>query len=310
MTARPPARLAPRVLVAVALAMIGPLLTVTPARADPYTDNVSSAMVTRLTVADGRGWLTLQTRIWGTSIAGFEVAIPAAGGSWSGPDDIEVPELGTRCLRGPGPDLRYRCGVTDFVWPENPIPHSLPQGSFEVTLPVTRTGNLAGLSGLVGRAWVDVYWAEGVWAFGQDTFPVLDASHWLSTAEVRRAAVTYADPSQLAGRVTLPVTLTVVPGERVTALDVPLARPGTWSLESTDAATHGVLCVVRRTTGGGQILQCTARTGSGLPAGRYPISARLRFTGVDPVAQPGLVALGVGGRPVELMDSFNFDPVY
>ncbi len=304
-------KLAARFAFIMAVGLIPTLSATAPARADTYGGDPSSAMVTRLSLTDGRGWLTVQARV-SQSVIGIEVFIPAAGGSWSGPADVDVPGLGTHCRRVVGPDLWYLCGAS--TWPTEPGQSfvMLPSGTFTITLPVTRTGSLSGLSGLVGRAWVDLFTGGGdIVSFGRDTFPVIDVSHWRSTAEVGRAIVTYdGRTTKTYGRVTVPVLLTVAPGERVSALDVTLSRKGRWSLESTNAASSGATCVVRRTASGDQILQCVGSHGAALPSGSHVVTANLHFYGVDLVLEPGLVGLGVEGRTVEPVDSFDYFAPY
>lgn len=282
-----------------ALAVI--LLTVQAgaSRADPVgPDLATSSVVSRLSIVGGKGWVTVQPRIGSGSVTGFEVVVPAAGGTWGGAADIAVPELGIHCRLGPGPDLRYSCGTTTTT---DVRPTLLPRGGYQVTLPVTRTGSLTGLTGLPGRTWMAALNGSGeVDSYGLDTFPVIDGSHYRSSAEVR-GAPSSADPASSTGGILaiLPLTVTVVPGEVITALDVPLPS-ASMRIAGTNGAGLGIACVVRATPAP-SVLHCTAGSG-GFPAGRYQLVVNLRADG--PTSGPGTVALTAAGGASEVQDSF------
>jgi hypothetical protein len=248
-------------------------------------DSTTSVVVTRLSISDGRGWLTLHAR--SNAAVGFEVRIPAGNGSWSGKEDVYMPEQDAHCHLQAGPDLDYLCtpsaGESQF-----------PDGSFAVSIPVQRTGDVAGLT---GRAWAFAGTSRGY----EDTFPVLDGTHYRSTAEVRRAPLT-RDAGE--GRASVAVTTTVVPKETITALDVTLP-PGRWRIVGSNVANHGVRCSVNGSGTTSASLHCRPvdASASGLPVGRYQLVLTLGFCG-DPEDEYSEVSLTAAGLDPEVQDTF------
>lgn len=275
------------------------LLQAGASHADPGgTDLATSSVVSRLSIVDGKGWLTVQPRIGTGSVTGFEVVVPAAGGSWSGPADIAVPELAIHCRLGPGPDLHYSCGTTAMTGDRITV---LPRGGYQVTLPVTRTGSLDALTGLPGQTWMKAVNADGeLSSYGFDTFPVFDGRHYRSSAEVRTAP-SVADPASTTGGVVaiLPITMTIVPGEVITALDVPLPS-ASMRIVGTNAVGYGIACAVRATADL-SVLHCAGPSGA-FPAGRYQLVVNLRAD--RPVLGDGTLALTAAGGTSEPQDSF------
>ena len=264
------------------------VLVVAPATAEPTDmapDPGNSAVVSRLSIANGKGWLTLHMR--SRTALGYEVRVPAGDGSWSGKPDVYMPEQDAHCRLQAGAELHYIC---------TPGEYGFPNGGFAVSIPVTRTGDVAGLT---GTAWA---FADGAVGY-DDTFAVLDGSHYRSTAEVRNAPTTQESGS-VEGRATLSVTTTIVPGESITALDVtPPTVDGTWRIIGSNIANHGVRCTPRWNAMA--ILHCTpsAASASGLPAGRYQLVFDLGLHGVQKV-QYSEVSLTAAGLSPEVQDTF------
>ncbi|MDQ2756027.1 MAG: hypothetical protein M3Y71_05620 [Actinomycetota bacterium] len=299
-----PSRFARRAL-AVAAAVTGlAAYAVAPAQAATDTpDTTTSALVTRLTVDGGQGWVTVQVRVGAGKVVGFEVRVPADQGTWSGPADIAVRELGIHCRFVGTGDLHYTCGDTSDTRGDAPY---LPSGGYQVTLPVTRTGALP-VSGSLGHTWVDALDGAGhVSRYGFDSFPVVGGSHFFSTAEVRTAPMV-ADPgSSLSGVATVPVSMTVVPGEQVAAVDVTLPGSATWSLLGSNALPQGVSCSVHPATTGVKTLHCVGSNGAPLPAGRYQLVSTLGFTGPNVDGRTTRVALTMVGGTAEQVDTCHF----
>jgi hypothetical protein len=272
-----------------ALSVAAAVLGAAPAQAAPevHADPGNSAVVTRLSIGHGKGWLTMHTR--SSSAIGFSVRVPAGSGSWNGPADVYVPEQGAHCLRKPGPDLLYECS-SDF-------PTGLPTGAYAVSIPVTRIGSVEGLT---GSAWAS---QEGVSDdFSQDTFPVLDASHYRSTSEVRAAYVT-GDEAGAAGRATISLATTIVPGEDITALDSTLPS-GSWRIIGSNVVNHGVRCSVVGSGTEAPSLHCRpdAASGSGFAPGRYNLALHLGGEGEQGTSSA--VSLTACGHAPEPEDTF------
>lgn len=279
---------------ALSLAASAVVLAATPASADPTVatlDPGDTLVVSRLSITDGKGWLTLHAR--NVSATGYEVRVPAGDGSWSGKADVYLPEQDAHCTLQPGLDLDYVCrpspGETQF-----------PNGGYAVSIPVTRIGSVEGLTGTA--------WAVDDTSVGyEDTFPVLDGSHYRSTAEVRIAPVTRdADPAY--GRATVAVTTTIVPRESITALDVtPPTVTGDYRIIGSNIAGHGVRCSPR--WNGSPMIHCfpSDASASGLPAGRYNLVLTIGFLGeqADSYAQ---VSLTASGLEREVADTFAYVP--
>jgi hypothetical protein len=254
---------------------------------ESHGDPGNSAVVTRLSISHGKGWLTLHTR--SSSAQGFSLLVPAGSGSWNGPADVYVPEQGAHCRRSAGPELLYECS-SDF-------PTGLPTGSYAVSIPVTRIGSVEGLT---GSAWAS---QEGVSDDrSQDTFPVLDGSHYRSTAEVRAAYVT-RDAAGTEGRATISLATTMVPGEDITALDSTLPS-GSWRIVGSNAVNHGVRCSVVGSGTEAPGLHCrpAAASASGFAPGRYNLVLLLGGDS-DPGAS-SQVSLTASGQSPEPEDTF------
>ncbi len=286
-----PASISGALVAAWALSAGAAVLGAAPAQAAPtvHADPGNSAVVTRLSVGHGKGWLTMHTR--STSAQGFSVLVPAGTGSWNGPADVYVPEQGAHCLRQPGPDLLYECS-SDF-------PTGLPTGSYAVSIPVTRIGSVEGLT---GSAWASQEGASDDVA--QDTFPVLDGSHYRSTAEVRAAYVT-GDAGGVAGRATISLSTTIVPGEEITDLNSTLPS-GSWRIIGSNVANHGVRCSVMGSGTEAPSLHCRpdAASGRAFAPGRYNLALVLGGEG-----EPGTtsqVSLSASGHSPELEDTFGW----
>ncbi len=233
---------------------------------------------------------------------GFEIDVPAAQDVWGGSPDVPVRELGIHCRFGAGPDLHYTCGDTSGAHGVTPY---LPSGGYQITLPVSHTGALPG--GLAGTTWVDVLDAQGqVSQSGHDAFPVVDGSHFFTTAEVRDVPLVTDAHTTTSGIATVPVSVTVIPGEQVAAVDVTLPQQGNWSLLGSNTLPQGVWCRVRDTATGATILHCAGRDGKTLPTGRYQLVSTLRFTGFTPDHSAGSVAVTMLGDAAEPVDAFGF----
>ncbi|MEO3935223.1 hypothetical protein V3N99_00545 [Dermatophilaceae bacterium Soc4.6] len=298
------ARLARRTLACAAAAAGLALTAVVPAQAATDTpDAGTSALVTRVTVDGGRAWVTVQVRVGGGKVVGFEIHVPATDDSWSGPADIAIRELGIHCRSVGVRDLHYTCGDTSATRGDAAY---LPSGGYQVTLPVSHTGALPGPV-LTGHTWVDALDVDGhVGRYGFDSFPVVDGSHFFSTAEIRTAPL-QADPdSTLSGLATLPVSMTVVPGEQVAAVDVSLPGGATWSMAGSNAALRGLGCTVPTSASGVQSLHCVAPDGAPLPAGRYQLVSTLRYAGPNVDGRNTRVALTMVGGASEQMDTCHF----
>jgi len=277
------------------------LLGAAPASADSGGPAATtSVVVTRLSVADGQGWLTLQARLGDHDSTGFEVEIPAGDGSWSGRAEVYVADLDAHCRLQAGPDLHYVCAPTDPA-------ARLPGGGYQVTIPVTRTGDVTGLT---GSTWVDAPTGDGeTGSYSSDTFPVYDDLHPRSTAEVRTAPVT-PDPDSQGGAATVAVTTTVVPKDSVSALDVALP-PGGWRITGSNTRTHDVRCsLLAAGTATGTAtpsVHCVpmAAAGGAFPAGRYQLVLRLVFTG-DTELATSQVALTTSAAGPEAQDTFDW----
>ena len=258
-----------------------------PASANPAMapDPANSVVVSRLSISDGKGWLTLHAR--NNTAIGYEVRIPAGNGSWSGKADVYMPEQDAHCRLQSGPDLHYIC---------RPGEYGFPSGNYAVSIPVTRTGSVEGLT---GRAWA----FADTSAWYEDTFPVLDGSHYRSTTEVRNAPFT-RDAGEAEGRASLSVTTTVVPGESIEAVDVTIPA-GSWRLIGSNAGNHGVRCNVLDPGTGSPTLHCRpdAAPASGLTAGRYHLVLTLGFRG-EPKRQYSEVSLAAAGHSPEVQDTF------
>ena len=255
----------------------------TAAAADPST----TVLVTRLSISEGRGWLTLHART--TDATGLEVRVPAGNGSWSGKEDVYMPEQDAHCHLQSGPELHYLCSPA-------PGETRFPSGGFAVSIPVTRTGSVEGLT---GRAW-----GFGDTSVGyEDTFPVLAGTHYRSTAEVRAAPVT-RDAVDSEGRANLAVTTTMVPKEAITALDVTLPA-GRWRIIGSNVANHGVRCGVVQSGSDSPTLHCRPSdpSASGFTTGRYQLVLNLGFLG-EPDNEFSAVSLTGSGLSPEEEDTF------
>lgn len=247
-----------------------------PAAAEPFgpAEALTTSVVTRLTLdADGVGWLTVHPRFYSTAYTGFDVSIPAGDGAWSGPAHVPVPELGTGCVRDPGPDLHYRCGRTRT---EDP-PERMPVGGYQVSFRVRHTRSTVGLHGRSSVYAVaghnDDWSQEYIGNRNEDTFPVHRSGH-RSTAEVRMVPVDWLDSSHNLAEVVASVT--VVPGESVTALDLDLGRYQ-WRGTASNAARHGIQCFVRRVAV--PSLHCKPAPGrSAFPAGQFQLVLDLDYS--------------------------------
>jgi hypothetical protein len=347
---RPRDRRALAALAALSAAACSAVLGVGPASAAASgPDDLTSVVVTRLSITGGRGWLVLQPRIGLRPSVGFEVFVraggplgqtPCPGCTWGGPPVVHVPEMGIDCRRvpgsytwdgGPWPDLHYVCGARneedeDPVWPccgmtgrsvhrdGDPPPAELPSGGYQISIPVTRTGPVDGLTGYAWMNAVDETYPT-VRSYSPDTFPVLDGSHYRSTAEVR-AAVLVPDPDGSADRTKLSLTTTIVPGESITAVDVSLPDYG-WRIIGSNAATHQVRCGVVPGPDS-PVLHCQPAAADGsLPAGRYPLALTLGTTRrpappcyaepTSPTCWASRVSLTAAGVSPQVQDTFRWD---
>jgi hypothetical protein len=277
-----------------------------PASADPNgpDEAVSSSVVTRLTLDDsGVGWLTVHPRFASAGYRGFDVFVPAGNGAWSGTARIPVPELGVDCVRDPGPDLHYRCGQTRGDEPAQ----QMPIGGYQVLFRVSHSGSVAGLRGtssvysLVDRGGDGS--PDGVGPRNQDTFPVYGPGHFRSTAEVRMVPVSSSDLPEV--EAPLSATVTVVPGEKVTAVELGLGSAA-WSVTGSNAGRYGLQCSVRRV--GTATLHCKPAPGQeAFPAGRFQLAFALRASGptTPPTGGTSTVALGLeGDAPVDVDDFY------
>ena len=275
----------------------------TAAHADPFfPDPKTSVTVSRLTVTDGKGWLVLQPRIGHDQTIGFEVSIPAGDGSWSGPASIPVYDMGISCVRQAGPGLDYLCGSNGFDW-ENPPP-LLPSGGYQITIPLTRTGSITGLTGRT-----DI-WEEnpfdGPYSFYSDSFPVVDGTHFRSTAEVRGLLTNLPVNGSAYDLGDIAVTLTAVPGERVHAIDVQLP-PADWGIVAWQQNSW-ITC---RLSGGpaAPLIHCASiNSNVDFPAGRYPFVVKVRIPSSedDSSGQDATVALTVNGAAPLIQDTFQW----
>ena len=327
-----------RALAALSAAACAAVLAAGPANAGASgPDAVTSVVVTRLSimtvgfgqdgVSHGRGWLTLHPRIGTKPSAGFEVFIPAGDGEWSGPPLVNVAEMGISCRRVSGtqdvdtirPDLHYVCGnrtsddedptrTEEGYWP----PIVLPSGGYQVSIPVTRTGSVDGLTGL---AWMNAADSDGmVRSFSPDTFPL--QPQYRSTAEVRTAPLV-PDPDGAGGQAKLSLTTTIVPRESITALDVSLPDYE-WRIIGSNAAAHDVRCAVLSGPDSPTLhCQPTAAANGSLPVGRYHLALTLGFQPA-PQRPPTCsiteqdcnrahVSLTAAGRSSEVADTFYWD---
>ncbi|GAA1875915.1 hypothetical protein [Lapillicoccus jejuensis] len=266
-------------------------------------DSGTSALVTRLTVDDGRGWLTVQVRVQATSVVGFEVHVPAGTDeTWTGSPDVDVRELGIHCRSVGVRNLAYVCGDRSGA-ADAP---SLPSGGYQVTLPVTHTGVLP--AGVFGHTWVDARDATGqVGRYGGDAFPVVDGSHYYSTAELRTAPLVADPDTVLSGTATVPISMTVVPGEEIASVDVSLPGSGPWTQIGTNAPARGASCgVVQPVAGANRVLHCTGEHGGPLPVGRYQLVSTLRWAGPDVDGHWTQVKLTAVGGVAQRMDTCHF----
>lgn len=275
----------------------------TAAYADPFfPDPKTSVMVTRLTVTDGKGWLVLQPRIGHDTAIGFGVRIPAGAGSWTGPAAIAVYDMGIRCVRLAGPDLNYQCG-SDGADGQDPPP-LLPSGGYQITIPVTRTGAVTGLTGATNFWEVSPY--DGPVSYNSDTFPVVDGTHFRSTAEVRNFYTGLLPSSLHRDRGDIAVTMTVVPGERVHAVDIQLP-PADWRLLAYQL--HPLVDCQLTGAPTAPLIHCAPITaGRDFPAGRYPFVIKVDLPEDEDfsLGQPGTVALGVNGADPVIGDTFGW----
>ncbi len=133
-----------------------------------------------------------------------------------------------------------------------------------MTLPVTHTGVLP--ENVYGHTWVDARDADGqVGRYGGDAFPVVDGSHFFSTAELRTAPLVPDPDTVLSGTATVPISMTVVPGEAIASVDVSLPGRGAWTQIGTNAPARGASCaVVQPVAGGARVLHCTGEHGAPL----------------------------------------------
>jgi hypothetical protein len=286
-------------VVAAVLSLTGSafVLAAAPASADPTDPTVvavdpgNTTVVTRLSITDGRGWLTLHAH--SSSATGLEVRVPAGNGSWSGSPDVYMPEQDAHCSRQTGPDLHYLC------LPSSGEPR-LPSGAFSVSIPVTRIGSVEGLT---GSAWASAGASGGY----VDTFPVLPGSHYRSTAEVRTAPVT-TDADGIEERATVSTTMTILPNEAITAVDItPPTVTGDYRFISSNVAGHGVRCTPR--WNGSPVVHCWPSDASarGLPAGRYNLVLTIGFRGAQD-HQNSQVSLTAAGQSSEWVDTFPYAP--
>ncbi len=303
-SSRTTARLARRLVLVTATVAGAVVLSTAPAlAATDVPDAATSALITRLTVADGRGWMTVQVRIAATRVVGFEAHVPAKDDGWSGAPDVFVRELGVHCRSVGTRSLAYVCGDPSAAAGDAPY---LPLGGYQVTLPVFHTGTLP-TPGLFGHTWVDAVDAEGqARHYGGDSFPVVDASHFFSTAEIRSAPLVADPDTTLSGTATVPVSMTVVPGEQVAALDVSLPGKGAWSMIGTNALPQGASCSVVDVAAGARALHCVGQHGAPLPVGRYQLVSTLRFTGPDVDGHWTRVSLTMVGGVAERTDNCHF----
>lgn len=298
-------------LAAVAVALAGSPLPAAHAFPEGPSEAVTTSVVTRLTLdADGVGWLTVHPRFSTTLYVGFDVSIPAGDGAWTGPARVPVPELGTVCVLDPGPDLHYRCGQTRT---EDP-PEQLPVGGYQVSFRVRHSGSTAGLRGTSSvyavTSYSDDYLTEYIGRRNEDMFPVYRSPHYRSSAEVRMVPVDWPGwPASSRNVAELGTSVTVVPGERVTALDLDLGGIQ-WRATGSNAARHGIQCFVRRVAV--PALHCKPAPGrDGFPVGRFQLVVDLSYGGVPPIHIPdwrsdprSSVALTVDGGPSAVIDDF------
>lgn len=284
------------------LPIAGVFVGASPAHADPFfPDPQTSVVVTRLTVAAGRGWLVLQPRIGHDTAIGFEVTIPAGAGSWSGPATIPLLDMGISCVRRAGPDLDYLCG-SDDAWAD-PSPALLPSGGYQVSIPVTRTGPVTGLIGATKYWEINPY--EGAVSYASDTFPVVDPTHFFSTAEVRNFYTDVSSPYYKKDRGDIAATMTVVPGEYVHEIDFRLP-PADWRLDAWSPRSN-VECDLTGAPAA-PLIQCVYSWQQSFPTGRYPFVVRVEVpTDEDfSAGQQASVALPVNGAAPEVQDTFGW----
>ncbi len=274
-----------------------------PAHADPFfPDPKTSVTVSRLTVTDGKGWLVLQPRIGQDQTIGFEVGIPAGDGAWSGPSRVAVLDMGISCVRQAGPGLDYLCGSSGFDW-ENPPP-ILASGGYQITIPVTRTGPITGLTGRTS------IWEEnpfdGPYSFYSDSFPVVDGTHFRSTGEVRGLLTALPVNGSAFDLGDIAVTLTAVPGERVHAIDIQLP-PADWGIVAWQLNAY-YTC---RLSGGpaAPLIHCASiHANVDFPSGRYPFVVKVRIPAAEDTSsgQDATVALTVNGAAPLVQDTFQW----
>lgn len=280
--------------------------TAVPAHADPYgpDEATSVSVVTRLTLDHGTGFLVVQPRLRSGGYTGFEVQVPAGDGVWSAAPVVSVPELAIVCREDAGHDLHYRCGQTQGAFTGS----YLPIGGYQISFRVAHSGDPEGLT---GTSSLDAIVARGddfteyVGPLRPDVFPVHTTPHTRSTAEVGVAPLTSSPGSSQPGA-TVATTLTVVPGETATALDVTLPRTR-WRITGSNAARLGLQCFVRTD---GPSLHCRPAVGrASFPAGRYGLTVNLTYEPRDDDRDPAYAAnsiltLTVDGDPEASYDDF------
>lgn len=238
---------------------------------EPPYEFQSMAIVSRLSLQDGIGWLTARISVHSDRYTGFEVEIPAGGGRWAEGAPVAVPAMGIRCLEEPGPDLHYRCGQTHGIATGD----ALRSGAYQVSFRVERSGDPDGLLGHSSMAAVRLLDADVGYLglFNSDVFPVHGTAHPRSTAEITMGMLMWAE-TRYVRAARLPVTVTVEPGERVTTLDIELPpAPYRWWITGTNASRLGLQCRILRPE---TILRCLPPTsGEGFPVGRYGLTVEL-----------------------------------
>jgi len=294
-----PARLTGRAVALAGVVITLLILAIAPACAavtDPHPRSLIT--VSQVTVADGRASITAHLHVVGNWVTGFQLILPDRGRWWGSGDgsDFPVPALGLGC-RSAG--TYYTCLRNQAAQPQSPY---LSPGYYDVTLPETHTGPLpAGLAGYVSLAG----WAPADDSRDWDEFPVVDGSHFQTTAEVRMAPLTPHLTSPLSGVTTIPLSLVVAPGERLAAVDVLLPAEAHWALTGSNTLPQGIWCSVRPTITGGSQLHCAGRFAEPVPAGHYELVSTMRYYGGHSIdGDTARVTVTMVDGVAELMDYF------
>ncbi|MGX7680737.1 hypothetical protein ACSMXN_17770 [Jatrophihabitans sp. DSM 45814] len=289
------------------------LLLAQPASADQTSiDPKTSVVVSRLPLIGGAGQVQVQAQIGTDEVIGFEIVIPAAGGSWTASADIAVPTLGIHCKGVPGADLHYLCGANTADWENGNF--FLPTGSYQLALPVRRIGSIVGLTGITVVNKTDIYGEE--FPSNSDTFPVVDGrTDPMSRAEVRNLDTRGNFFGDATGYGDIAVTTTIVPGETVLALDVGLPGPGVkWKLLQTLFAPQ-LSCSLATSSAQQSDIHCVHLDGgrvSPFPASRFTVVLRMSVfgRGTDGASSAGTAVLSFANGLSQAPDTFNWTSLF